>query len=196
MSLPLAFGARLETIPAEVPYLKADNDLSRQWDGPLAGSDGLKVGIVWAGSVHNSNDSTRSLALSQFGHFAKASAIIFFSLRKGEPTRQALTPPAGMNLVDYSSELRDFADTAALIANLDLVIAPDTAVAHLAGALSKPVWVLLSHAADWRYLLDREDSPRYPTMRLFRQKKAADWARAVERVAQALDGLRRASSKV
>jgi hypothetical protein len=112
--------------------------------------------------------------------------VRFFSLQKGEAAAEGKTPPAGMELVDWTEELKDFADTAALIANLDLVIAVDTAVVHLAGAIGKPVWMLLSFVPDCRWLLEREDSPWYPSMRLFRQSSWGDWDSVITRVADAL----------
>jgi ADP-heptose:LPS heptosyltransferase len=112
--------------------------------------------------------------------------VRFFSLQKGEAAAEARTPPPGMELVDWTEELTDFADTAALIANLDLIITVDTAVAHLAGAMGKPVWTLLSFVADWRWLREREDSPWYPSMRLFRQSALGDWDNVIKRVADQL----------
>ncbi len=109
-----------------------------------------------------------------------------FSLQKGEAAKQAAHPPGGLELIDWTGELNDFADTAALIANLDLVISSDTAVAHLAGAMGKPVWVLLPVAPDWRWMLHRSDSPWYPTMRLFRQEKPGTWEPVVRRIAETL----------
>jgi ADP-heptose:LPS heptosyltransferase len=109
--------------------------------------------------------------------------VTFYSLQKGEAAAQARTPPPGIALVDLTKEIKNFADTAALIANLDLVISVDTAAAHLAGAMARPVWTLLPFLPDWRWMLDREDSPWYPTMRLFRQARRGDWAGVVERVA-------------
>jgi len=194
MSLPLAFNTGLETIPAAIPYLHADETLSRQWAARLGGPDRLKVGIAWAGSAHHINDRNRSLPASLLSPLAKISGVTFVSLQKGEaarkaspPHRQASALPRGVNLIDHTADLYDFGDTAALIANLDLVISADTAVAHVAGAIGKAVWVLLPYAPDWRWLLDREDSPWYPTMRLFRQRSLGDWAEVIERVAQALD---------
>jgi hypothetical protein len=112
--------------------------------------------------------------------------VRFFSLQKGGASAQAQIPPAGMDLVDYSAALNDYADTAALICQLDLVIVVDTSVAHVAAALGKPVWLLLAFAPDWRWLLDRPDSPWYPTMRLFRQTSRNDWTPVVEQVSEAL----------
>ncbi len=186
LSLPLVFGTRMETIPAAIPYLKADGELSRHWAGRLADSAGKKTGIVWAGSAGYANDRGRSLDLSLLGPLANVQGVRLYSLQKGQAARQLSYPPRGMELADHTAQLNDFADTAALIANLDLVISVDTAVAHLAGALGKLVWVLLPYSPDWRWLLDREDSPWYPTMRLFRQKSLGNWTEVIERVAQAL----------
>jgi tetratricopeptide (TPR) repeat protein len=186
MSLPLAFNTRMETIPAAIPYLHADEKLSRQWAARLAEPDRPKVGIAWAGSAQHINDRNRSLSLSLLGPLAKVGDIRFYSLQKGAGAAEASTPPEGMKLIDHTAELTDFADTAALMANLDLVISADTAVVHLAGALGKPVWVLLPCAPDWRWLLEREDSPWYPTIRLFRQRTPGKWSEVVDRVAQAL----------
>jgi hypothetical protein len=112
--------------------------------------------------------------------------VCFFSLQKGEAVAEAKTPPPGMELIDWTDELNDFADTAALVAGLDLVIGVDSATIHLAGALGKPVWTLLPFSPDWRWLLDRKDSPWYPSMRLFRQKSRGDWDDVIARVAEAL----------
>jgi tetratricopeptide (TPR) repeat protein len=144
------------------------------------------VGIAWAGSPNHKNDHNRSLSLAALGTLARVPGVVFYSIQKGPAASQASAPPPGMQLIDLTAELRDFADTAALVANLDLVICVDTAPAHLAGALGKPVWVLLPYAPDWRWLLEREDSPWYPTMRLFRQKSWGDWDPVLERVTQAL----------
>jgi len=117
---------------------------------------------------------------------SQVSGVRFFSLQKGDASIQAQTPPAGMQLTDWTGEFADFADTAALIENLDLVITVDTAAAHLAGALGKPAWVMLPMIPDWRWMLNRADSPWYPTLRLFRQPTAGDWGSVVRRIAEAL----------
>jgi hypothetical protein len=194
-SLPPILKTNLETIPATVPYLKADENLCLRWAACMAPFGERNVGIVWAGSPGHKNDRNRSFSLSQLSPFARIPGITFHSLQKGDAARQASTSPEGMKLIDRSAELSDFAETAALIANLDLVIAADTAAAHLAGALAKPVWVLLPFVPDWRWMLDRPDNPWYPTMRLFRQKSFGDWTEVIERVAQALDDWRNESTK-
>jgi ADP-heptose:LPS heptosyltransferase len=121
-----------------------------------------------------------------FSSLAGHKNIIFYSLQKGEAAKEAKNPPPGMYLLDYTEEIKDFSDTAAFVENLDLIIAVDTAVAHLAGALGRPVWVLLPFNQDWRWLLNRQDSPWYPTMRLFRQPNPGDWESVIKKVANEL----------
>ncbi|MCC7487798.1 MAG: tetratricopeptide repeat protein [Burkholderiales bacterium] len=186
MSLPLAFGHDLGALPREVPYLAAEPERVAAWRERLGG--GFHAGIVWAGSPHHKNDRNRSLPLAAFAPLAIVPGVSFVSLQKGAPARQGANPPGGMRLADFTAELNDFADTATLVASLDLVICADTAVAHLAGALGVPVWILLPCAPDWRWLLEREDSPWYPTARLFRQRQWGDWDEVLERVAGALAG--------
>jgi ADP-heptose:LPS heptosyltransferase len=126
------------------------------------------------------------MKLAKLAPLGQAPGVRFFSLQKGEAAAEAKTPPAGMELTDWTEELKDFADTAALIANLDLVIAVDTAVVHLAGAMGKPVWTLLPYVPDWRWLLERQDSPWYASMRLFRQPCREDWDSVIAQVVEAL----------
>jgi tetratricopeptide (TPR) repeat protein len=187
LSLPRLFGTTLASVPDSVPYLHAaDNDAAR-WQARLADhSKTMKVGLAWAGSSVHKNDRNRSMRLAAFAPLWKVPGVRFFSLQLGEPAAQVRAAPPGMEIVDVTGELEDFADTAALIANLDLVIAVDTAVAHLAGAMGKPVWTLLPFVADWRWLLGREDSPWYPSMRLFRQPIRGDWDSVVKRVVEEL----------
>lgn len=189
MSLPHIFGTVLETIPAEIPYLSAEPAARDAWRQRLAGLKGLKVGLVWAGGAAQPNrpdaaraDARRSIPLAAFAPLAGLAD--FVSLQKGAPAAQA--PPAGMVLHDFTTELNDFADTAALIEALDLVISVDTAVVHLAGALGKPVWLLNRYDTCWRWLLGRDDSPWYPTLRQFRQTAPGDWAPVIAEVASAL----------
>ena len=177
LSLPHRFGTAIETIPASIPYLQPPAT-------PLKLTTNLpKVGIVWAGSPDNDNDRQRSCPFAAFAPLLEVPGIAFFSLQKGD---RSVEIQAANNVVDLSEHLRDFADTAAVIAQLDLVITVDTAVSHLAGALGKPVWVLLSFAPDWRWLRDRLDSPWYPTARLFRQPRSGDWATVIEQAKVAL----------
>ena len=217
MSLPLAFGTTPETIPASVPYLRAEPADIERWcerlacerkkrtettetvcpngpqgashnrfPSPLSEPDGLNVGLVWAGRSTHKNDHNRSLPLSLLAPLAAVPGIRFYSLQKGSPASQAQKPPAGMRLTDWTDELRDFADTAALVSNLDLVISVDTAVAHLTGALGKRVWLLAPHISDWRWPAGRDDSAWYPTMRVFRQRQSGQWGEVIERVAREL----------
>ena len=189
VSLPLVMGTRMNSIPADVPYLFADPTKAQHWQQRLAQTGaGKKVGLVWSGSAQNVGGRHRSLPLASLAPLAQVPGITFFSLQKGPDLFPSPKPPQ-MQLVDWSSELRDFSDTAALIAGLDLVITIDTAVAHLAGAMCKPTWTLLSVGSDWRWFIDREDSPWYPTMRLFRQPVLGDWQTPVNRVAQELSHL-------
>ncbi|HEX4795161.1 MAG TPA: tetratricopeptide repeat-containing glycosyltransferase family protein [Humisphaera sp.] len=191
-SLPHRFATRLDSIPATTPYLNAPTSLARDWNARLAQSAGtLKVGLVWSGNPRHQQNHLRSLPPAELTPLKGVEGVQFFSLQKDAP--ESARPD--LQMIDWTSELRDFADTAALIAGLDLVIAVDTAVAHLAGALGKPTWLLLSEPAEWRWLLTREDSPWYPTMRLFRQSKPGDWATVIERVAVELRALTDSSAK-
>lgn len=186
LSLPRLCGTRLESIPAPIPYLRAEAGLVQAWRSRL-GAAGLRVGLAWKGNPKFENDRDRSLpSLDTLGPLAAIEGIQFVSLQVG--AGEAGRPPRGMDLFDPSPWIGDFADTAALIANLDLVISVDTAVAHLAGALGKPCWVLLPHfKTDWRWLLDRTDSPWYPgVLRLFRQTTRGGWGPVIEAVAAAL----------
>jgi len=184
LSLPFAFNTALQTIPATGPYLTADPSLTQIWKRKLAPhNDKLKIGLAWAGAAIHRKDRERSLPPSVLSPLASGDRALI-SLQKGPST--AGIPDALPSLIDFTSDLTDFADTAALIANLDLVICADTAVAHLAGALGKPVWLLIAYSPDWRWMLDRDDSPWYPTMKLFRQKSPGDWPEVISRVASEL----------
>jgi tetratricopeptide (TPR) repeat protein len=192
LSLPLALGTTLATIPAMVPYLSADPDQERAWHIRLAALPGLRVGLVWAGNPRITDraasaiDRRRSMPLARLAPLGTVEGVSFVSLQKGPGAEQAKTPPRGMVLRDWTDELWDFADTAALVAGLDLVISVDTSVVHLAGALGKPVWVLNRYDACWRWLYGRTDSPWYPTARLFRQPAFGDWDSVIAEVATAL----------
>ena len=181
MSLPYILGTNLENIPANIPYLSPPSG----WNFSLESNQNLKIGIVWAGSSEHLKDFMRSTDLSYFLKLLDIPGVSFYSLQKelsaGDHTLLNQIP-----VTDLSDNLNDFADTAAVISQLDLVISVDTAIAHLAGALGKPVWILLSFVPDWRWMLEREDSPWYPTARLFRQQKPGDWEEVFDRLKTAL----------
>ncbi len=187
LSLPAIFKTRLDSIPAETPYLKSPPESSARWRELLNQTGAAKrVGLVWAGNPRRKLDRQRSLRLDQLAPLASAPGIQFHGLQKGEAAEQAANPPTNMKLIDQTAKLTDFAETAGLIDNLDLVITVDTAVAHLAGAMGKPIWVLLGYVPAWRWLLNRNDSPWYPTMRLFRQAALDDWTDPIAQAAEAL----------
>ena len=185
-SLPYLFGTRLETIPPGLPaYIAADQAPARVWRKRVDAAGGtLRVGLAWRGQ--RLPDPKRSIALAAFAPLAGIPGVVFHSLQKGDGAEEAANPPAGMKLVDHSAELTDFAQTAALIENLDLTISIDTAAAHLAGAMGKPVFTLLQKVASFQWLQDRADSPWYPTMRLFRQNRRGDWPDVLRRAGEEL----------
>ena len=191
MSLPFLLDTRLDSIPAKVPYLYAKRALTQEWQTKLGGDGKLKVGLVWAGKCRESiflalADSRRSIHFSEFGRLLDASGAQFYSLQKGEAATQALEAIEDGRLTDWTEHLDDFADTAALIANLDIVISVDTSVAHLSAAMGKPTWILSRFDGCWRWLQNRDDSPWYPSVRLFRQSQRGDWNEAIASVAAAL----------
>jgi hypothetical protein len=221
LSLPRVFRTGLATIPADGPYLKADEQLRQAWQGRVAALPGKKAGLVWAGRAAHGNDRHRSMTLKHMAPLFGVAGISFVSLQKLSPSpgtpgegrgeglassaRTSANPHpnplpayqergpeaagAGLRLTDWTAELHDFADTAALVANLDLVITIDSAVAHLAGAMGKPVWLLLPLTPDWRWMLGRSDSPWYPSMRLFRQSVRGDWSHPINQILEALPSL-------
>jgi hypothetical protein len=192
LSLPLHFKTTLENIPAKVPYLHADPILVNNWRPRVDRLGGrLRVGLVWAGRPDQPNDRYRSMSLHTLAPLAQVPGITFISLQKGAAADQGRNPPKGLTLVDWTCELNNYSDTAALIETLDLVLTVDTAVAHLAGAMGKPAWVMLAFVADWRYLLNRSDSPWYPTMRLFRQSKIGDWVTPIQQIAELLPSMQK-----
>ena len=212
-SLPLVFGTTLESIPAQVPYLTADPQRRAYWRDRLATHNAVyearntqldgscaprsapcalqKVGLVWAGRPKEDEPHNPACPLEKFRPLAQVPGVALYSLQKGEAARQARQISPDMGLIDWTAELHDFADTAALMGQMDLVISVDTSMAHLAGALGKPVWLMLPLLPDFRWLLWREDSPWYPTMRLFRQKHLGDWDEVFQRIVQALRKLRK-----
>lgn len=193
LSLPFLFRTRLESIPAELPYLKADPERVAHWRNIIGhASDALRIGLAWKGNPDFENDAERSLpSLETLAPLGEVENVFFFSMQKGAGEAEAEDPSQAFSLVNLSPSIRDFADTAAIVTNLDLVITVDTAVAHLTGALGRPCWVLLpDHKTDWRWLTDRDDSPWYPdVMRLFRQEQAGQWQATVTSVQQALQTL-------
>lgn len=190
LSLPHVLGLTRESdLVMEEPYLKANPRKVSEWRGRMAeGAGGLRVGIVWAGDPQHGGDHLRSIPLPLIAGALSCvtDGISLFSLQKFERHDGGVFNCETLGLINLSSRLRDFSDTAAAIAALDLVITVDTAVAHLAGALGKPVWVLLPFAPDWRWQQNRDDSPWYPTMRLFRQSRRGDWHAVLVDVATAL----------
>jgi tetratricopeptide (TPR) repeat protein len=193
LELPRLFGTELKSIPQQVPYLSVDVDRVAAWRSRVA-LGRFNVGLCWAGRPTHPNDRNRSMTLAAFAPLAGVPGIAFYSLQKGAAAEQLRQPPAGMELIDYSGDLHDFTDTGALVMNLDLVISVDTAPVHVAGALGREVWTLLPFAPDWRWLRDREDSPWYPTMRLFRQPRIGDWKAVMDQVALALQAFVRKRS--
>jgi tetratricopeptide (TPR) repeat protein len=183
MSLPLALGLGAETIPG-APYLKADPELVREWGERLGPKTKARIGLCWSGGIAHPDDHNRSIALENLLPLLTDKAEWFSLQKEVRASDQAVLERSG--LVSFGDTLRDFADTAALIEHMDLVISVDTAVAHLAGALGKPVWILLPWKPDWRWQLDREDSPWYRTARLFRQEKRGDWDPVIRKLEREL----------
>ena len=182
LSLPLALGTTLRSVPAEVPYLRPPPAKTFHWRESLAQRDHARIGLVWSGRKTHKNDRNRSIALARLQPLLSIPGITFVSLQKEIRQEDAEALGRFPQIIHVGDQLEDFSDTAAVAATLDLVISADTAVAHLAGALAKPTWVLLPFSPDWRWLLNREDSPWYPTMRLFRQPRLGDWDSVIERV--------------
>lgn len=200
MSLPRIMKTRVETIPGECPYLFADSYRTGIWKERLkALPPGFLVGLCWAGMsrplnpIADSVDQARSMTLGMFSSIAKVSGVSWVSLQHGIPSKQVKTPPHGMTILDATEEMYDFYDTAAMIECLDLVITVDTSVAHLAGALGKPVWMLSRFDGCWRWLGDRKDSPWYPTLTQFKQKKLGEWDSVLEEVKTELSSFTRKS---
>jgi hypothetical protein len=199
MSLPLAFKTRLDTIPSCGRYLFAEPEKSKLWQHKLGVKSRPRVGLVWSGGFRPQQpevwavNERRNLPLAQL-EILESLEVDFISLQKGEPTASELAAALrsgwpGPPIADYSADLQDFSDTAALIENLDLVISVDTSVAHLAAALGKPVWILNRFDNCWRWLKDRTDSPWYPMVKLYKQTRAGDWEEVMQRVKQDLIGL-------
>ena len=192
LSLPLYFDTTLDTIPGTEPYLYASPARLDKWRDRLPAST-CKVGLVWKGSAEHKHDAHRSLSgLHILAPLWSVAEVSFVSLQKGRGEEEAKHPPIELPILALGSEVSDFADTAAIIEQLDLVICVDTSVAHLAGALGKPCWVLLpANTTDWRWLRERDDSPWYPSLRLFRQQTQGDWQTVIAKVTEALRAFNR-----
>ncbi|MGD1017396.1 MAG: tetratricopeptide repeat protein [Roseiarcus sp.] len=188
-SLPRAFATRLDSVPAAVPYLRAEPALAQKWAARI-GCSGFKIGIVWQGNPDPEADIGRSMPLAAFAPLAATPNARLISLQKGLGVEQLADPPPGMRVEslgeDFDAGPDAFVDAAAAMMHLDLVVSCDTSIAHLAGALGRPVWVALKSDAEWRWLRDRDDSPWYPTMRLFRQKRRGDWSGVFAAMAERL----------
>ncbi|MEM7018097.1 MAG: TIGR03032 family protein, partial [Pseudomonadota bacterium] len=182
MSLPHLLSELVETIPAEVPYLGRSEWKNEQ----LLPVEQFKIGIAWGGSPTQKNDHNRSSQLIDWLPVLRTPGVTFYSLQKGPRTEELSTLPDDVQVLDLDSQLNTFGDTAKFILQMDLMISVDTSVAHLSGALGQPVWTALCYMPDWRWLMDRNDSPWYPTMRLFGQTQPKVWADVFERIAQAL----------
>jgi len=188
MSLPLAFKTKLETIPANIPYLKVDNVKNKHWQEQLGKKTKPRIGLVWSGSTKHTNDHNRSLKLQQASSLLKL-PFEFHSLQKDIRDGDKQTLKAYKNIDQHHKDIDDFSDTAALVNQMDLIISVDTSVAHLAGALGKEVWILLPFIPDYRWLLDRDDSPWYPTAKLFRQSQIGDWNSVIQQLISELSKL-------
>ena len=188
MSLPAAMGLQLADLPGAMPYLKPDPERLAHWQKRLADLPRPIVALVWAGRPTHTNDANRSMKLSDFAPLAHPN-IQFIAIQKGPPATQALTPPEGMNILSLDQEIKDFDDTAAILCVADLLISVDSSPVHLAGALGRPAWVMLPLVPDWRWLIGREDTPWYPTVRLFRQTERGNWLGVLDRLSDALKGL-------
>lgn len=186
LSLPRVFDTEIDTIPRALPYIHPEPWLVERWARRLAHDKKFRVGIVWAGRPTHEDDKNRSCSLTRFLGLAAVPGVTLYSLQKGAAVANLQSAEVAGRVVDLDPEIDDFADTAAAIANLDLVICVDTSVAHLAGAMDKPVWVLLPFAPDFRWLATGESSPWYPSMRLFRQQSAGDWTDVFARLQSAL----------
>jgi tetratricopeptide (TPR) repeat protein len=193
LSLPWALHTTLSTVPANAAYLRAKPELVTDWKARLAGVRGFRVGIAWQGNPSYNFDRARSIPLGQFEALARVPGVQLVSLQKGAGVEQLATLEGRFDVVDLGPELDTgagaFMDTAAVMNNLDLVVTSDTSTAHLAGALGVPVWVALPTLPDWRWMLDRSDSPWYRTMRLFRQTQAGNWTDVFAWIAEELGGL-------
>jgi tetratricopeptide (TPR) repeat protein len=187
LSLPLAFKTTLDTVPFDIPYVRPSAGRVKKWSVRIAGANSLRIGIAWSGSSTHKNDHNRSIALSRLAPLLAGSRIKWVSLQREVRDADLRTLESLPQVAALGREFDDFADTAAVISLLYLVISVDTAVAHLAGAMGKPAFILLPFKGEWRWLTGRDDSPWYPTARLFRQPSAGDWDSVIARVGEVLD---------
>ena len=184
LSLPGIFKTKPETVPDRVPYI----GVPERACVPLPDSGyGLKVGVVWAGSPANPCDSSRSICLVEFKTLFEITECVFYSLQYGDLAKQISEEDLGSKIRDLSPLIEDFATTASFVSQLDLVISVCTSVAHLAGSMGVETWILLSEDADWRWMRERDDSPWYPSVRLFRKSNLDSWGTLVDQVAKALN---------
>jgi tetratricopeptide (TPR) repeat protein len=186
MSLPKAFGTTPNNIPHSTSYLKIKNEWIDKWRTRLPVDRRLRVGLVWSGFKGHKNDARRSIPLHKFSSLLNRDDIVWINLQKGDGAEQLAVLPLATDMLNWTSEINDFADTAALISQLDLVVTIDTSVVHRAGALGKPVWMLNRFESEWRWLRDREDSPWYASLRIFNQTFARDWEEVLIRMNTAL----------
>ncbi len=189
MSLPMAMGLQLSDLPGAMPYLSPDAKRLAKWRKRLAKLPRPLVALVWAGRPTHHNDANRSMTLADLAPLALP-GVTFLAVQKGPKAAEANTPPAGMNLISLDEDIADFEDTAAILSIADLLISVDSSPVHLAGALGRPAWVMLPFVPDWRWLMEREDTPWYPATRLFRQTRPGDWAGVTQRLAEALAAFR------
>lgn len=187
MSLPHVMGTRLDTVPCQVPYLRVPESVQASWRQRLAPLRGLRVGLVWAGNPLHKNDESRSIPLAALAPLADIPGVSLVSLQKGHGERQL--KEVSFAVAPFGDQVQDFADSGAILQQLDLLISVDTSVAHLAGALGVSTYLLLPKSPDWRWLLDRDDTPWYPSMRLFRQAEAGIWADVLASVAESVRSL-------
>ena len=188
MSLPMAMGFDPADLPGPIPYLSSDPARLRKWRERLAGLPRPLVALVWAGRPAHHNDANRSMSLADLAPLG-ATGATFVAIQKGPAADQAKSPPAGLEITSLSDEITDFEDSAAILSVADLLISVDSSPVHLAGALGRPAWVMLPFVPDWRWLLERSDTPWYPSLRLFRQSAPGDWAGVVARLGEALADL-------
>ncbi|MCD6395283.1 MAG: glycosyltransferase, partial [Planctomycetes bacterium] len=188
LNLPGIFNTQADNIPAPTPYLFAKEPKIQHWRSKIQ-TDAFKIGIAWAGNPIHTNDHNRSCALQNFTPLAEIRNVKLFSLQKGPGIEQIKNWQGAAELIDLGQAFEDFTDTAAAIENMDLIISVDTSVIHLAGAMGKPVWTLLPFMPDWRWMMEKQDCPWYPTMRLFRQERPGNWHGLFEQLAHMLHKL-------